>query len=67
MKIGLSVIVIILSIYKLLTSFMLDEKYGVLFDMKINIWVYRIIWGIAGILFAYNLFKIYKDKKQFGI
>ncbi|GAL80899.1 MULTISPECIES: hypothetical protein [Algibacter] len=67
MKILIPVIILALSIYKVLTSFLLDEKYGVLFDMKINIWLYRGIWIIAGVSFAYNLFKIYKDKKQFGI
>jgi len=46
---------------------MFNEKQGVLFDIKINIWVYRLIWGIAGLAFAYNLFKIYQDKKRFGI
>ncbi|MCL5128976.1 MULTISPECIES: hypothetical protein [unclassified Algibacter] len=67
MKILLSFIILALSIYKVLTSFMLNEKYGILFDMKINIWIYRAIWAIAGLSFAYNLFKIYKDKKRFGI
>ncbi|WP_405292116.1 hypothetical protein [Algibacter sp. Ld11] len=67
MKIVLPLIIIALSIYKVLASFLLDEKQGVLFDMKINIWVYRVIWVIAGLSFAYNLFKIYKDKKRFGV
>lgn len=67
MKTLLSFFVLLISIYKVLTSFLLHEKQGILFDMKINIWVYRAIWAIAGLAFAYNLFKIYQDKKRFGV
>jgi hypothetical protein len=55
-----------MSIFKVVTSFTQNLEYGELFNVQINIWIYRVLWFLAGAASAYSLLKFYRDKKRFG-
>jgi len=62
----MSFVIVLVAIYKITESFTLNLRYGELFGIQINIWVYRGIWLIMGCISSYAIFKYYKDKRLYG-
>ena len=64
MKKNLNVFVWILALTLLIYSFIKNPTSGSLFGFEINIWIYRIFWGIVGVLSVIYHFKSLKTKKS---
>ncbi|RDK89060.1 hypothetical protein [Marinirhabdus gelatinilytica] len=58
----LSIALLALAGFKVVSSFMQNQEFGTLFGQEINIWVYRGIWLVVGILAVSSILKKIKSK-----
>ena len=57
MKHILSLVVIGIAGFKLAQSFMNPESASQFLGMEMNIWLYRLIWVVAGVLSAFSIIR----------
>ncbi|MFT7071725.1 hypothetical protein [Patiriisocius sp. Uisw_017] len=56
-KFILSLLLVALAGFKLTTSIMNPEEAVSLFGGEINVWLYRFIWLVAGLVSVYNIYR----------
>lgn len=56
-KFILSLILVALAGFKLTTSIMNPEEAVLLFGGEINVWLYRFIWLVAGLVSVYTIYR----------
>ncbi|HBR52777.1 MAG TPA: hypothetical protein EYN07_06435 [Flavobacteriaceae bacterium] len=59
----LSFALLALAGYRIISSFVQEQEFGSLFGLEINIWLYRGIWLLVGVLAINSLRKKINLKK----
>ena len=59
----LSLALLALAGYRIISSFVQEQEFGSLFGLEINIWLYRGIWLLVGVLAINSLRKKINLKK----
>lgn len=54
----------ILSLTLIIYSFIKNPTSESIFGFEVNIWIYRLFWGIIGAYSVFETFKIIKSKKS---